>query len=122
MTIPSYNDHAMRYAVGISIGAIAGAMTAEFVGFVVGGVTGGLAFEGQEPTFLEGAQFGVTAFAAVFAPSAAVIGGIAGGLWVRHGRNRRASRGCCRMCGYDLRGNLEGGCCECGWNRETTRA
>jgi len=31
----------------------------------------------------------------------------------------RIKRGRCPRCGYDLRGNLEAGCSECGWNRET---
>jgi hypothetical protein len=30
---------------------------------------------------------------------------------------RRQARGCCRLCGYDLRGDQAGGCPECGWNR-----
>lgn len=29
----------------------------------------------------------------------------------------RARRGLCRHCGYDLLGDLEGGCPECGWRR-----
>ncbi len=32
----------------------------------------------------------------------------------------RAKRGRCLACGYDLRGNLEHGCPECGWRREAT--
>jgi len=32
----------------------------------------------------------------------------------------RAKRGRCPRCGYDLRGNLDAGCPECGWNRDTT--
>ncbi len=107
----------MRYSVGIIGGAIAGAVLAAGIGFVLGGITGGLAFEGQEPTFLEGAQFGVTAFAAVFAPPAAVIGGIAGGLWVGHRKRCRLRRGRCPQCGYDMRGKMAAGCPECGWGR-----
>ena len=30
---------------------------------------------------------------------------------------RRRQRGCCVACGYDLCGELEGGCPECGWKR-----
>jgi len=30
----------------------------------------------------------------------------------------RRKRGCCPKCGYDLRGELGGGCSECGWRRE----
>jgi len=104
----------MRYAVGITLGAIASAATVVAIGFVLGGVTGGLAFEGQKPTFMEGALFGVAAFAMFFAAPAAIIGGIAGGLWVRHRRNQRARRGCCRKCGYDLRGSASSTCPECG--------
>jgi len=29
----------------------------------------------------------------------------------------RAKRGRCPRCGYDLRGNLDAGCPECGWGR-----
>ncbi len=32
-------------------------------------------------------------------------------------RRRRQRRGRCPTCGYDLRGNLEHGCPECGWRR-----
>ncbi len=32
-------------------------------------------------------------------------------------RALRTRRGLCPMCGYDLRGNLDAGCPECGWNR-----
>ena len=31
----------------------------------------------------------------------------------------RSKRGRCIKCGYDLRGNIENGCPECGWGRET---
>ncbi len=30
----------------------------------------------------------------------------------------RERKGCCPMCGYDLRGTSGGGCAECGWQRE----
>jgi len=43
------------------------------------------------------------------------------GLFFGTGATRRAirrKRGRCPMCGYDLRGNFESGCSECGWNRE----
>ncbi len=33
-------------------------------------------------------------------------------------RHIRRKRGLCATCGYDLRGNLEYGCPECGWRRE----
>ncbi len=33
---------------------------------------------------------------------------------------RRPRPGHCHKCGYDLRGNLAGGCPECGWGREAT--
>ncbi len=32
-------------------------------------------------------------------------------------RKRRRHRGACLACGYDLRGKIETGCPECGWNR-----
>ena len=32
-------------------------------------------------------------------------------------RHLRRRRGRCLKCGYDLRGDLAGGCPECGWNR-----
>ena len=32
-------------------------------------------------------------------------------------RTLRKRRGRCPMCAYDLRGNLDAGCPECGWNR-----
>ena len=36
----------------------------------------------------------------------------------RYGRRAiRRRRGCCPRCAYDLRGNSEGGCPECGWKR-----
>ena len=39
-------------------------------------------------------------------------------LWLKHARrearSRRASRGLCRACGYDLTGNVSGACPECG--------
>ena len=34
----------------------------------------------------------------------------------------RRARGRCPMCGYDLRGALEKGCSECGWNRGESAA
>jgi len=34
----------------------------------------------------------------------------------------RVRRGRCRRCGYDLRGELEQGCPECGWQREESAA
>ena len=33
-------------------------------------------------------------------------------------RRARRKRGLCVACGYDLRGDLEYGCPECGWRRE----
>ena len=33
-------------------------------------------------------------------------------------RTIRRRRGRCPMCGYDLRGDLESGCPECGWGRK----
>jgi hypothetical protein len=33
----------------------------------------------------------------------------------------RRARGRCPMCGYDLRGALEKGCSECGWNQTEAR-
>ena len=33
-------------------------------------------------------------------------------------RHIRRKRGRCPKCGYDLRGDLEHGCPECGWNRQ----
>jgi hypothetical protein len=42
-------------------------------------------------------------------------------MWFAFGSARpgiRRRRGRCPMCGYDLRGTLEKGCSECGWNRE----
>ena len=32
-------------------------------------------------------------------------------------RNLRTRRGLCPTCKYDLRGDLDAGCPECGWNR-----
>ncbi len=32
---------------------------------------------------------------------------------------RRVGDNTCSRCGYDLRGNLDAGCPECGWNRES---
>jgi hypothetical protein len=37
-------------------------------------------------------------------------------------RHLRRKRGRCLKCGYDLRGNLVGGCPECRWNREEAKA
>ena len=37
-------------------------------------------------------------------------------------RQIRRRRGRCIRCGYDLRGDLDAGCPECGWNREESRA
>ena len=37
-------------------------------------------------------------------------------------RRRRIRRGRCVKCGYDLRGDHEAGCPECGWNREKATA
>jgi hypothetical protein len=36
-------------------------------------------------------------------------------------RHLRARRGRCIKCGYDVRGELDAGCPECGWNREDER-
>ncbi len=33
-------------------------------------------------------------------------------------RGLRKKRGRCPLCAYDLRGDLDAGCPECGWNRE----
>jgi hypothetical protein len=38
-------------------------------------------------------------------------------LWSITTRYARQKRGSCPNCGYDLRGALEKGCPECGWNR-----
>jgi hypothetical protein len=35
-------------------------------------------------------------------------------------RQLRRKRGRCLECGYDLRGDLDAGCPECGWNRESS--
>lgn len=32
--------------------------------------------------------------------------------------SHRTARSICPRCGYDLRGDLDAGCPECGWNRE----
>jgi hypothetical protein len=37
-------------------------------------------------------------------------------------RRLRRKRGRCPKCGYDLRGDLDAGCPECGWNRQPERA
>ena len=37
-------------------------------------------------------------------------------------RHLRRKHGHCLSCGYDLRGDLVGGCPECGWNREDAKA
>ncbi len=37
-------------------------------------------------------------------------------------RHIRHKRGRCIKCGYDLRGDLDAGCPECGWNRESEAA
>lgn len=52
----------------------------------------------------DSALFGATWFVMLFGPG-----------MVRRGIRRR--RGCCPMCAYDLRRNLDAGCPECGWNR-----
>ena len=40
-------------------------------------------------------------------------------MWLRETRRGyRAWDGRCEECGYDLRGDLSGGCPECGWNHE----
>jgi hypothetical protein len=45
----------------------------------------------------------------------ALFGGVAGGLWWAHRRERRrAMIGYCRACGYDLKGLAAGSCPECG--------
>ena len=44
-------------------------------------------------------------------------------LLILHRRFRVAAReGACPACGYDLRGELEAGCPECGWKREEDKA
>jgi len=49
-------------------------------------------------------------------------------LWFLAGRAKatrrafRVKRGRCPSCGYDLRGELEAGCPECGWRRETAES
>lgn len=50
---------------------------------------------------------------------------ITGGLFVVSRwawRRVRRERGRCPACGYDLRGDLDGGCPECGWGRGTLTA
>ena len=42
-----------------------------------------------------------------------------GMAWLLCRKGVRRGRGCCPECGYDLRGDLEAGCPECGWRRET---
>ena len=37
-------------------------------------------------------------------------------------RHLPIKRGRCPKCGYDLRGDLESGCPECGWGREEVKA
>lgn len=47
-------------------------------------------------------------------------GFVAGGVVAVRAMQRRTlrkKRGLCPMCGYDLRGDLDAGCPECGWNR-----
>jgi hypothetical protein len=40
-------------------------------------------------------------------------------LLIRRGRSAlRRHRGCCPSCAYDLKGWINGGCPECGWNRK----
>ncbi len=49
-------------------------------------------------------------------------GTLAYGLWVIPGvlkRRRRMRRGLCPQCKYDLRGDHDAGCPECGWGRAT---
>jgi hypothetical protein len=46
------------------------------------------------------------------------------GVFLAPGMAKRAirrKRGRCPRCGYDLRGELAGGCPECGWGRETAK-
>lgn len=50
-----------------------------------------------------------------------VVGLFLFGALEGRGRLRRA-RGRCIKCGYDLRGDLDTGCPECGWNREKETA
>jgi hypothetical protein len=38
--------------------------------------------------------------------------------WLRQAPGRRAERGLCPRCRYDIAGKLASGCPECGWNRE----
>ena len=45
---------------------------------------------------------------------------VAVGLAIFYRRRRRLASGECPKCGYDLRGDLEDGCPECGWNRATS--
>ena len=47
---------------------------------------------------------------------AAILWLLIRGPFVLRIRSRRR-RGCCLKCGYDLRGDYETGCPECGWNR-----
>ena len=55
-----------------------------------------------------------------FAIDTLVYGALWLGLLVGFGATKRAlrtRRGHCPQCGYDLRGDLDAGCSECGWNR-----
>jgi len=44
------------------------------------------------------------------------------GMLKRYRQRRRQRRGRCSACGYDLVGDLAGGCPECGWNRSPGEA
>ncbi len=55
--------------------------------------------------------------------NSALYGLLAYGSWAAFGslkHNRRKSRGLCPQCKYDLRGDHESGCPECGWGREAS--
>ena len=55
--------------------------------------------------------------AACFVIWSIVVGVLLVGDWRERRAGRRASKGLCPRCAYDLRGDLDSGCPECGWNR-----
>jgi len=63
-----------------------------------------------------GLSLSMAAYSGVWA---ALIGGVAGARsLIRASRRRqREKNGCCPQCAYDLRGDLESQCPECGWRR-----
>jgi hypothetical protein len=56
----------------------------------------------------------IVAWYVVLSGVSMVVGGVKSAL--------RKPAGHCPKCDYDLKGNLDGGCPECGWNRETVSA